>query len=932
MNTVRHFAALCVSLYVFLPVAATQAAPTFANGTSLGTVSFSELEEASGVVASRNNGTVLWTHNDKGDSARIFALDTQGRKLGNYTLTGGSHVDYEDIGIGPGPLTNVLYLYVGDIGDGDSDRSNIKVYQIPEPAVYTRQSSSPVTVGLKGTRTITLTYPDGARDAEAMFIDPLTGDLFIATKASTSRIYTATKAQLDASTNITLSFVRTLAFDSPSGADISATGTEIIIRQEDFAKLWTRSAGQSISDALAGTAVTVPVIGTSTEPNGEAIGFDAVGSGYFTLSDDASSQPLYYFERTSSDGPDTQRTLVGAGSTWNYLDDGSDQLTAWRAPGFDDSAWSSGQGQFGYGDDDEQTVMSYGEDANNKHITTYFRTTFQLEDLSGITNLFLKVLFNDGASVYLNGVQVVAANLPTNANWNTLATATQTDLEDTWFSYAIPPSLLAEGSNTIAAEVHQAAGNSPDLSFDLQLIAIQVAGAPAISTQPAPQVTSIGDDASFSVEADGLAPFSYQWKKNAVSIIGGTNATLTIINAQTTDAGTYSVVVSNAYGTATSQNAALLLVVGNILLSEDFSDEAYNNQSLPESAKWYTSSSGGIGLSSGTLEADPGRMALAFFKDSGVQSIAVGKQLSASFTLNFSSVGNSSSGFRFGFFNSNGASRPADVSDSAFSGYDGCIVTTTARYPDSSAATSGSIVFRKRNPGVGGKLLGTIGGGYYSDVATSPATDQSFVAGFDYTVTLTIARTAADAFNLSVAFAGGSLSDYSFTVNDIAGIVSAFDGFAILSTQSNGSTYTIDDVMVVYDLIPTSVDSVGDGIPDWWRAQYFGGDGSTTNADSSATNDFDNDGLDNLGEYFADTIPTNGQSRLAFVSLSTISNDVQLVWIGGSAAWQSVQRSENLADTNGWSAIYTNSPPSAVTNLLLDTQSTNGFYRIEAWR
>src|SRR6266581_5217875 len=72
------------------------AAPTFTNGVSQGTVSNSVgLSEASGLAASRNNVGVLWTHNDKGDSNRIFALDVSGRKLGVYTLTGGVNEDYE---------------------------------------------------------------------------------------------------------------------------------------------------------------------------------------------------------------------------------------------------------------------------------------------------------------------------------------------------------------------------------------------------------------------------------------------------------------------------------------------------------------------------------------------------------------------------------------------------------------------------------------------------------------------------------------------------------------------------------------------------------------------------------------------------------------------------------------------------------------------
>ena len=158
----------CVIL--LLSAAPALANPTFANAVTNGTVNIAGLTEASGVAASRNNANVLWTHNDSGHPAQVFALDTQGRLLGTYAIPG--NTDNEDIGIGPGPVTNVLYLYVADIGDNSASRSSIKIYQIPEPAVYARQYTNPITAMMKGARTITLTYPDGPRDAEAIFIDP----------------------------------------------------------------------------------------------------------------------------------------------------------------------------------------------------------------------------------------------------------------------------------------------------------------------------------------------------------------------------------------------------------------------------------------------------------------------------------------------------------------------------------------------------------------------------------------------------------------------------------------------------------------------------------------------------------------------------------------------------------------------------------------
>jgi hypothetical protein len=466
-------AILWLILGFMLPLAI-HADPTFTSGTSQGTISIAGLIESSGIAASRNNDSVLWTHNDSGDTARIFAVDTQGRLLGIYTLPGAANVDYEDIAMGPGPVANVLYIYIGDIGDNAESRANIKIYQIPEPAVYQQQYLNPVNASLKGLRTITLAYPDGPHNAEALMVDPLTGDLFIATKhTTTSSIYTVTKAQLDATNSLTLSFVRTINFNIVSGGDISPNGREIVLRQENFAKLWKRLPGQTVSNALATTSVTIPVIGTPTEPNGEAIGFDAIGSGYYTISESASSQPLYYFARTSNDGPKIPRTLLSAGSAWKYLDDGSNQGSAWRNPGFNDAAWASGIGRFGYSTGSEQTTVSYGPNPAIKYATTYFRTTFQLFNAVSITNLVLKLLFNDGAAVYLNGTAVVRTNLNPNATYSTYATLEQSALTDTWFNYPVAPSLLINGTNTLAVEIHQISPNDTDLSFDLQLVAME---------------------------------------------------------------------------------------------------------------------------------------------------------------------------------------------------------------------------------------------------------------------------------------------------------------------------------------------------------------------------------------------------------------------------------------------------------------------------
>jgi hypothetical protein len=169
--------------------------------------------------------------------------------------------------------------------------------------------------------------------------------------------------------------------------------------------------------------------------------------------------------------PPVEDVLVPVGATWKYLDDGSNQGTAWREPGFDDSGWASGPAQLGYGDGDEATEVSYGPNSEDKYITTYFRHTFQVDDASAIGGLRLRLLRDDGALVYLNGTRVRRSNMPGGAlDYQTLAsTCVSGSDEGTFWEVDIGAEHLVSGSNVLAVEVHQCGPTSSDISFDLEL-------------------------------------------------------------------------------------------------------------------------------------------------------------------------------------------------------------------------------------------------------------------------------------------------------------------------------------------------------------------------------------------------------------------------------------------------------------------------------
>jgi len=314
---------------------------------------------------------------------------------------------------------------------------------------------------------IALTYPDGSFNAEALMVDPITGDLFIATKlTNSSRIYRATRAELDGGGPVQLTFIREISFFKVSGGDVSADGKLVALRRGGKAWIWVRQSGQSIGDALGGTGAEIPV---AAEANGEAIGFHPTGLGYYTLSE-GFQQTNFFYRRTDSGVPKQPLVLVKPGEVWRYSDLGTDLGADWRQPAFDDSTWSSGPAQLGYGQGDEQTLISFGVDEFAKTTTAYFRKQFTRSASVTLSNVALRVCFNDGLVIYLNGIEVLRRHLPAGAAFAEPATASNSAWQDYWFSFPIDPALVRAGTNTIAVEVHRFDPSGPDLSFDLQLI------------------------------------------------------------------------------------------------------------------------------------------------------------------------------------------------------------------------------------------------------------------------------------------------------------------------------------------------------------------------------------------------------------------------------------------------------------------------------
>ena len=230
-------------------------------------------------------------------------------------------------------------------------------------------------------------------------------------------------------------------------------------------------------------------------------------------------------------------SMVATGALWRYLDNGTDQGTAWRAPAFNDAAWAFGPAQFGYGEGDEATVINSGP-TSSRYITTYFRRPFVVPNPEVVTGLVVRLLRDDGAVVHLNGTELFRSNMPTGAVTHlTLApVAVGGADETTFFVTALPAPSLNPGTNLLAVEIHQQAGTSSDVSFDLELIGLVAPHAVRLEIQAgASMVTLRWPSAAAGLRLqsspDPAIPASWQyvagtpsdngaWKQLSVTTIG----------------------------------------------------------------------------------------------------------------------------------------------------------------------------------------------------------------------------------------------------------------------------------------------------------------------------------------------------------------------------------------------------------------------------
>lgn len=315
---------LCLSVLLYFSCFRNQASninfsDLFEAGTTLAIIQDEVLEETSGLAESIGNPGYLWTHNDSGDESRIFLIDKQGNVRVTVYIDSARNRDWEDIATGPGPEEGKNYIYIGDIGDNESEHRYKYIYRLEEPILDVRKTNDTI-VG--GVQRIKVKLPDGARDAESLLLDPVTRDLFIISKRELrANVYRIPYPQSTTEIVPAEKVISMLALDNVSkvdtiqkngevlvqgyhpkyyyqivAADISSDGSEVLVKTYSSVYYWQRKPNESITDLLKRGPLTLRY---DPEPQGEAITFDSNGSGYYTINEKmrGKEQRLIFYKR-----------------------------------------------------------------------------------------------------------------------------------------------------------------------------------------------------------------------------------------------------------------------------------------------------------------------------------------------------------------------------------------------------------------------------------------------------------------------------------------------------------------------------------------------------------------------------------------------------------------------------------------------------------
>ena len=238
-----------------------------------------QLEQSSGLVGGLTNSDLIYICEGRNNPNEIHVFTQNADYRGKIVVVGATNIDWQDIAIGPGPQEGINYIYIGDIGDRQSNREFLSVYRFPEPDLSGQ--TAPFVVQSSGVERIDFTISQ-KRDFQTLMVDPITKDIIVMGTMQ-AMVYRLRYPQSTSSKNkADYKGHHRLRREIKAG-DISPDGKYVLIKDVGEIFKWDIPAGEDPIKIMFEVAPTkVPY---TAEIEGGALGWTANSNSYFTITD-----------------------------------------------------------------------------------------------------------------------------------------------------------------------------------------------------------------------------------------------------------------------------------------------------------------------------------------------------------------------------------------------------------------------------------------------------------------------------------------------------------------------------------------------------------------------------------------------------------------------------------------------------------------------
>lgn len=251
----------------------------YSQGQIIGKVTNSQLTEISGITTYSQQPGYFWVHNDSGDKAQIYLIDSLGSLITTVVLKDVNVIDCEDIS--RTTINGKSYLLLADIGDNLRKREKLSIYLIPEPKVELPINN--IVIDNEDIKVLNYTYADKKRDAEAIFVDPTDNEVYIVSKRDFhATVFSFPIENFYLNKEMVLRPKLELPFTFVTAADMSFDGKYILIKNISHIFMWSRNENEPVLKTLSKPYQLIPY---KIEPQGEAICFDPYEKYFYTVTE-----------------------------------------------------------------------------------------------------------------------------------------------------------------------------------------------------------------------------------------------------------------------------------------------------------------------------------------------------------------------------------------------------------------------------------------------------------------------------------------------------------------------------------------------------------------------------------------------------------------------------------------------------------------------